>query len=149
LFLLAQLSVFGSGRARQLCPGISDLDFLRNLNSVIISMPRYRTVLSTLCVSKQELDRTRRVWPKAGVPANFHDLRRTGCRIHARCWRPINVYSKQLGHSDSWHGRYRDVVTVRPDAVGAELLRVETQLGSLRLAQLADRLSLPSRWSVV
>jgi hypothetical protein len=62
---------------------------------------------------------------------------------------PINVYSKQLGHSDSWHGHYRDVVTARPEAVGAELLRVEPQLGSLRLAQLADRLSPSSRWSVV
>jgi len=42
----------------------------------------------------------RRDWPKAGIKANFHDLRRTGAEYMRAAGVPIDVYSKQLGHSD-------------------------------------------------
>ncbi len=42
----------------------------------------------------------RRDWPKAGIQANFHDLRRTGAEYMRAAGVPIDVYSKQLGHSD-------------------------------------------------
>ncbi len=42
----------------------------------------------------------RRDWPKAGVKANFHDLRRTGAEYMRAAGVPIDIYSKQLGHAD-------------------------------------------------
>jgi hypothetical protein len=35
MIAVTQLPVSGLGRARQLCPGTSDLDFLRNLDGII------------------------------------------------------------------------------------------------------------------
>jgi integrase len=42
----------------------------------------------------------RRDWSKAGIQANFHDLRRTGAEYMRAAGVPIDIYSKQLGHSD-------------------------------------------------
>ena len=50
--------VLGSGRARQLCPDTSGLDFLRNLNSIINLDAKISNGALDLRVSKQELDRT-------------------------------------------------------------------------------------------
>ena len=41
-----------------------------------------------------------RDWPKAGIKANFHDLRRAGAEYMRAAGERIDVYPKQLRHSD-------------------------------------------------
>jgi len=55
--LLARLHRFGLGRARQLCPGISGLDFLRDLDGIVNLNAKVANSALNFGMAQQKLDR--------------------------------------------------------------------------------------------
>lgn len=70
--------IWDSGRARQLCPGTSDLDLLGNLNGIVDFDAKISNCALYLRVAQQELDGTQVAGPSV-------DQRRLGSaqRVHA------------------------------------------------------------------
>jgi hypothetical protein len=50
--MIANFTVSGPGRAQQLCPGTSDLDFLRDLNGVVNLDAKISNGAFDLCVAQ-------------------------------------------------------------------------------------------------